>query len=432
MNVLIAYSKFSSFVATTYEYLESFQRIPNAKVVYVNVVYEKSVNFDLSKFDVVIISYCARLLLPGYVSEEFKRQYKEFKGVKCILLQDEYDHVDLEVKEILNLEPDIVFTCVPEESFRYVYGPLLDVGIKLVRVLTGYVPSKLPLRAALRSIRRRKVVVGYRGRKISPAYGGLGRLKFEIGPTVKEGCAKHNIPCDIAWTEESRIYGKKWYKWLASIKATLITESGANVFDFDGSIKRQCDEAEKNHKPISPEVLDLIKKRDSEINMAQISPRVFEALSYGCALVGYEGNYSRILEPDIHYLSLKKDHSNLDEVIESIKDDNLLYNLWERAYNDVILSQNYNYQSFINLIHKEILALNKTTESQAAMHLLRYPYSNKPRGTSKIQLYIERIIDDPNLFMVLVIDFLLRHIKKVARILGLTPYYHWCKDRIKE
>ena len=41
--------------------------------------------------------------------------------------------------------------------------------------------------------------------------------------------------------------------------------------------------------------------------MGQISPKMFEAISLGTVLVMFEGKYSNILKPDLHYISLKKD-----------------------------------------------------------------------------------------------------------------------------
>ena len=41
---------------------------------------------------------------------------------------------------------------------------------------------------------------------------------------------------DIEVDDRHRIYGPDWYRFVGSVRATLGTESGANVFDFDGSI----------------------------------------------------------------------------------------------------------------------------------------------------------------------------------------------------
>ena len=262
------------------------------------------------------------------------------------------------------VEPDVVFTCVPPESLGYVYPKLVEKGVRFERVLTGYVPNSLPNIKSFKPIRERQITVGYRGRKLSPAYGILGVLKFNIGPRVKSECIKNDVHCDIEWTEDKRIYGKNWISWLETVRATLVTESGANVFDFDGSIKRGCDYALSNNQKPSSRVVELIKKRDKEVDMAQISPRVFEALAHGCALVAYRGNYSKILQPDIHYICLEKDNSNIASVVKQLKDTLLLERLWKRAYKDLICSGRYTYEIFANrvrlIINEELLKKDRS------------------------------------------------------------------------
>jgi hypothetical protein len=53
---------------------------------------------------------------------------------------------------------------------------------------------------------------------------------------MKAECAARGMPCDIEWTEDKRIYGSAWVDFIASCRTTLGTESGANVFDFDGTL----------------------------------------------------------------------------------------------------------------------------------------------------------------------------------------------------
>jgi hypothetical protein len=78
------------------------------------------------------------------------------------------------------------------------------------------------------------------------------------------------IPCDIANDEEPRTYGPAWAGFLMSCRIMLGSESGSKVFDFDGSIAEKCNETMAlDPSPSSPS--------EKEIEMAQFSPRVFEA-----------------------------------------------------------------------------------------------------------------------------------------------------------
>src|SRR5207248_812275 len=84
--------------------------------------------------------------------------------------------------------------------------------------------------------------------------------------------------------------------------------------------------------------------REGEIMMNQISPKVFEAIACKTALVLFEGRYSGVLEPGRHFIALKKDFSNVEEVLALLRDDAFLEALAERAYADVIGSGRYSYQ----------------------------------------------------------------------------------------
>jgi len=88
--------------------------------------------------------------------------------------------------------------------------------------------------------------------------------------------------------------------------------------------------------------------------MNQISPRIFEAIKYRCAMVLFEGNYSGVIEPEKHYISLKKDGSNIEDVFRLLQDDSYVNSMTDQVYKDVILSENFSYENFIKKIDAEI------------------------------------------------------------------------------
>ena len=71
-------------------------------------------------------------------------------------------------------------------------------------------------------------------------YGQLGFQKWHYGRLLKEYCLKNAVSHDISVTEEERLWAD-WEKLLLSSKAMLITPSGSDVFDFDGSIRSDLD-----------------------------------------------------------------------------------------------------------------------------------------------------------------------------------------------
>jgi hypothetical protein len=214
--------------------------------------------------------------------------------------------------------------------------------------LTGYVPeghADLPRP----HLSQRPVVVGYRGRALHARYGHLAREKLLIGERMRKACEARKIPVDIECTEDKRIYGRAWYEFLAQSRATLGTESGSNVFDEDGTLRARIDEALIAEPGVSYDAIHerFIGEREGRVRMNQVSPRIFEAIVVHTALILFEGEYSGVVKPWDHYLPLKKDFSNVDDILERLGDIPALDAMTRRAYTDVIESGKFSYQTFV-------------------------------------------------------------------------------------
>ena len=78
-----------------------------------------------------------------------------------------------------------------------------------------------------------------------------------------------------------------------------------------------------------------------------ISPRHFEAAAFGVCQILFEGHYSGAMEPMRHYIPLRKDFSNFDEVIGRFRDESLRRELAANARRDLVDSGNYGYEAFV-------------------------------------------------------------------------------------
>ena len=136
----------------------------------------------------------------------------------------------------------------------------------------------------------------------------------------------------------------------------LGSESGSNVFDWDGSLAEKIRAVRKKNPAVPNDVVysSLIEPHESAGVMNQISPRAFEAIALKTVLVLFEGEYSGVLKADVHYLSLKKDGSNLDDVFARLSDAGYVDNMARQAYADIIESGKYSYESFIRMVDCEL------------------------------------------------------------------------------
>jgi len=354
----------SMHVSTIREHLEAFDKYSYHAITYVPATpefwkrsaYEVVGLVDFSVFDVVIIHYSIRLSVLNHLDNGLAQVLEKYNGLKVLFIQDEYEGTEIARSWMDKLKFDVVYTCVPQEGLEYVYPSYRFPVTEFLPTLTGYVPEDPTLERYSKPLSERELLIAYRGRKLPAVYGQLGYEKYRIGVEMKRIAGMRGLPVDIEVDDSKRIYGSAWYEFLGSARATLGTESGANVFDFDGSLRTEinrlmAEKPEITFKEISAQVL---ASHEGCVRMNQISPKMFEAIRLRTALVLFEGSYSGVIRPNEHYISLKKDFSNIDEILAKLKDDEYLSHLTDRAYQDVVASGKFSYRSFIEGVDADI------------------------------------------------------------------------------
>lgn len=355
MNVLILYNSTQTFTNTVYEHVASFGDHSSHRVFYTHADPVSVLNVDLDVFDAVGIHFSIRLPFDQ-VSPSVAQTLESFNGLKFLFIQDEYDFPQRVWYWIERLGINLVFTVVPEAGIETVYPKSKFPNTRFVTNLTGYVPEELPPTQELPRPSQRSLMVGYRGRPLPIRYGQLGVEKIAIGQLVQTYCDQHAIRNDIAWTEQARIYGPKWYEFVLSCRSMLGSESGSNVFDWDGTLNAVIERYRHENPRASDEDVyrDIVRPRELDGLMNQISPRVFEAIASRTILVLFEGEYSGVIRPGEHFIALKKDGSNLADVIQSLQNNEYIDAMADRAWTDVIESGKYSYKSFVSMVDKEL------------------------------------------------------------------------------
>ncbi|MCG9081336.1 hypothetical protein [Laribacter hongkongensis] len=309
-------------------------------------------DFPLEDFDAVILHYSLFLAVDAYVSQGTRKRLNNYRGVKAIFLQDEYRFVNASVKRIAEVGFDIIFTCVPPSAIERVYPASLLPGVERVNVLTGYVPEAL-LNYKPKQLAEREIDVSYRGRKYPEWHGRLGQEKWGIAKRFREDARRYKLRCDISYREKDRLYGINWVKLLQNSKAVLGVESGASIFDYTGEISAKVETVvallgkQAKYEDLRS---DYLAEVEDSVPLAQISPRIFEAIALRTLCILYEGEYSGILIPWRHYVPLKKDHSNMDEVVMVLRDHVRVAKIVADAYAEVACNSELSYRAFIGRV----------------------------------------------------------------------------------
>lgn len=343
--------------STVSDHLDAFTDFSSHKVTQLSFIRQLPKRLDLGRFDVVIIHYTVAIgyMSEHYIDQEAKLKIRDFDGLKVVFIQDEYRAVNAVLATLEFLKADVLFTCVPGEEIEKVYPKRVLPGVVKVNTLTGYVPSKL-LDYPTPKMADRKIDVGYRTRKPPFWLGELGYEKWQISDRFQALAQSEGLNLDLSYDESRRIYGERWTEFVASCKTMLGVESGASVFDFEGNLQRQVD-AYVSERPDATfhEVQEkFLQPYEGLIRLNQISPRCFEAAALRTVLVLFEGEYSGILQPWRHFIPLKKDFSNLEEVIAKIKDDDFLQEMADRTFTEVANNPKYSYRVFVSSFDETI------------------------------------------------------------------------------
>ena len=307
-------------------------------------------NVDLSRYDGIYIhstaSYNAAVLHD--LDRDLDLKIADFPGVKILMKQDEQYRTNKIIDYLVHKRFDVLSTCVAREHAHDVYPKERLPNLRTVHALTGYISESMS-RLRYRPVRERPLDIGYRG-SLQPFY--FGRLSWEkrsIGYVVGERAAARGLRTDISSKWEDRFTGPAWFDFLGRCKATLGVESGASIFDWDGTVEERCVAFQREHPDASfEEVYEaVLAPHDGVTFYNQISPRHFEAAACRTLQILYEGAYSGIFEADRHYLSLRRDHQNLDELLDRALDPAEQDRLTGAAFDEIVASPSFRYETFV-------------------------------------------------------------------------------------
>ena len=358
-GVLLLYHHFPGENAPTImEYVEAFGRHSRFPVFTLNTDRGFPAVLASLRFRAVVLHYS---LFGGdyyFLSRKYQRFLDESRGsYKIAFFQDEFRFVRKRFDFLNRFSFDAVYTLVAPEYHEIVYGSHTPVST-IKTVLTGYVSDELVDLAKVLTVSDadRSIDVGYRARRLPLWMGRGAQEKYEIATRFTERASSLGLRLDVDTSESSRIYGSAWYEFIANCRGMLGTEAGTSLFDLDDTARVRVEALLADEPDLD---LDEVERRvlheyEGNIPHRVLSPRHFEAAAFRVCPIMYEGEYSGALEPDVHYLELKKDWSNFDDVMRRFLDPDERRRITERAYEDLIASGRYSYAAFIRELDEHL------------------------------------------------------------------------------
>lgn len=334
---------------TVQDHILSFRRHSRHRVFVWNPRHARSARgSDFSQFDVLVVHYSIFVLSENFLPPEIEAEIRSFPGLKVQFIQDEYRLINDMNRKVEALGIHILFSVLRPHHVDLVYHrPALRRILKF-STLPGYAPLDLVERDVPK-ISERPLHVVYRTRPQPYWLGRSAQEKIEIGARFAAEAERLGLKTDIAMREQDRIYGKKWISFITSSKATLCSEGGASIFDFDGTVQRGVSNYLAKHPGADFDTVfhDVLQPFEGNVLHGQLTPRAFEVIALRTALVMYPADYRGILDPWRHYIPLERDFSNVEAVAQILKDDDHLQELVDHTYLDILVERGYTMPNFI-------------------------------------------------------------------------------------
>lgn len=190
---------------------------------------------------------------------------------------------------------------------RTVFSPLTDLADR---------PVDLGMRAYEDPLH-----LGHRERRtIGTEFAGLAR---ERGFVV-----------DVSFDPRERFAPEEYAAFLNRCRGQLGTEAGGDFFELSDDLFRQVVAYTEAHPEAELNEIWPLFFADYEdpVSARSITGRHTEAAATKTVQILFDGEYSGFFEPDIHYLALRKDLSNAEDVLDRFQDDALCREVADNAY----------------------------------------------------------------------------------------------------
>ncbi len=280
-------------------------------------------------------------------------------GIPIIVMrQDEnirvYDFIDF----LVDINAKLLLTTVPTREWPLVYPKTKLPHLLLMNTLTGYVTDEMRMILSP-TYAQRDIDVFYRAAENPPWFGNTTLEKYEVGLAMQKICQQKHLHYDISMRFEDRLGRKDWFNFLKRSRSVVGSESGASVFDFDGSLEKKSKDFKKRNPAATPREVwaKVIAPYEGNICYPQISPRHFEAAACRAVQILLAGDYSGIFIANRHFLTLEKDYSNTAEILDCALDPNVYARITEACFEEIIMDDKYHYRTFVAEFDKNVLKI---------------------------------------------------------------------------
>lgn len=365
------------------DWLDGFKNSPDFKADVLNI-FPKHASRELQK---IIKNYDLIILLHACTSDtllyanEIKEILQNRSNKVLSFVGNEYNHPSLflshKIEFLKSIKVDYIATQLPIDAGSWIYEHCNAQIIEMPHALNPLVFKPI------KDFGQRSIDIGMRSYHYPAFLGDNDRNKlFDFFSQIK------GFKTDFS--QEKRLSREDWAKFLNNSKAVVATEAGSYYLERNDAIVSKIKDYVlstykgvifSSHTPfrrfisslpylfknklkiffsngfIQNEALMFEKLSFDEIyplffentpkcpyHSKAISSRHFDAIGTKTVQIMSEGYYNGILEKDKNYISIKRDLSNIDEVLEIFKDHDFCQKMVNETYDFVIENHTFEHR----------------------------------------------------------------------------------------
>lgn len=262
--------------------------------------------------------------------------FKERRGKLLVFFGNEYNRMPEKIGFAREVAADYIASQLPRAAAEWLYADCPQSKVLLA-------PPALNPKLYYPQGASRPIDIGFRGDLYAYMYS-LGDIERpEMLRFFAERAEHWGLVKDIEYVRYPR---EEWSRLLTACKGIIGAESGTYYLERDDHTQ----EAVKRYLEQYPgagfqEVYErFFKDYPNPVSGKAISSRHLEPVGTKTCQILLEGQYNGILEADEHYICLKKDYSNIEDVIRRFKDPAYRQAMVERAYDYVLAQHTYGHR----------------------------------------------------------------------------------------
>ena len=313
------------------DWREAFVASPRLDVDVVNInnlVEYGAALARIREYDLVIVSHAA----SGddmTVLRMTERLVARRRGKLVVFIGNEYDLLDDKIAFLRNASAEFVCSQLPIAAAQYLYGEV--EGTRLLEMPHALNPSLYSPQP-----RERSIDIGFIGDIYWPFVGDQERTllirHFEE--------SNHGLRVDI---QKKRIDRVEWAEYLRNTHAIIGAESGTYYLTDRGRVlqRARAYNLDTNRAATFEDVYERFFAGVPRVDGKSISSRHFEPIGTKTCQILLEGKYNGVLQPEVHYIAVRRDLSDVAQAVERFSDVTYRQRIVEQAYEHTMAHHTY-------------------------------------------------------------------------------------------